>query len=186
MDDAEFWNIIARGRRKTKGNMDRLEAAVRKDLRSFPPEKLIAFEQAFNRQLGHAYMWDLWAAAFLMQGGCSDDGFFYFRGWLVAQGHSAYLAAITNPDTLADFANPEDDEEDEKRDEGGEQFLYVAREVFQEKSGGEMPTQKMKHKLIGKRWKFENDVEMSKRLPRLSGIYNRPEDDDGDGDSATD
>lgn len=186
MDDAEFWNIVARGRRKAKGNMDRLEAAVRKELRSFPPEKLIAFERAFNRQLDRAYMWDLWAAAFLMQGGCSDDGFFYFRGWLVGQGHSAFVAATTNPDTLADFANPQDDEEDMRRDECGDQFLYVAREVYREKTGEEMPTQEMKHELVGRQWEFHDDAEMARRLPRLAGMYNRPEDDDEDAEAAAD
>jgi hypothetical protein len=184
LNDPEFWNIIARARRQAKGNIGRLEAAIRKELRRLAPEKLIAFEQAFNRQLDRAYMWDLWAAAFLMQGGCSDDGFFYFRGWLVSQGHSAYISAITNPDTLADFANPDDDEEDMVRDESGEQFLYVAREVYQEKTGHEMPMQKMKHELIGKRWRFENDAEMAKRLPRLAEIYNHPDDDEDGGTPA--
>jgi hypothetical protein len=30
----------------------------------------------------------MWVAAYLMNGGCSDDGFDYFRGWLIAQGRT--------------------------------------------------------------------------------------------------
>ena len=32
----------------------------------------------------------LWDAAYLINGGCSDDGFDYFRGWLVDQGRETF------------------------------------------------------------------------------------------------
>ena len=32
------------------------------------------------------YRWDMWAAAYLIGGGCSDDGFIDFRAGLIAQG----------------------------------------------------------------------------------------------------
>jgi len=41
---------------------------------------------AFRRYLNKAYTWDLWGAAYLINGGCSDDGFEYFRRWLVSRG----------------------------------------------------------------------------------------------------
>ena len=44
-----------------------------------------------------SYRWDLWGAAYLANGGCSDDGFDYFRGWLIGQGRkvSARCAGAT-------------------------------------------------------------------------------------------
>ena len=42
------------------------------------------FEAAFRRYLNEAYTWDLWGAADVIHGGCSDDGFEYFRRWLVS------------------------------------------------------------------------------------------------------
>ena len=36
-----------------------------------------------RQRLAEAYRWDIWAIAFIINGGCSDDGFEYFRGWLV-------------------------------------------------------------------------------------------------------
>ena len=54
--------------------------------------------------LAEAYHWDLWGAAYLINGGCSDDGFEYFRRWLVLQGRDVFQAAVSNPDTLAEVA----------------------------------------------------------------------------------
>ena len=40
--------------------------------------------------VARSYDWNLWGAAYLMKGGCSDDAFDYFRGWLVAQGRRVW------------------------------------------------------------------------------------------------
>ena len=34
--------------------------------------------------------------------GCSDDSFSYFRSWLIVQGKDVYMAALADPDSLAD------------------------------------------------------------------------------------
>lgn len=36
---------------------------------------------------GALYRRDLWAAAYIIGGGCSDDSFIDFRAGLIAQGH---------------------------------------------------------------------------------------------------
>ena len=41
------------------------------------------------------------AVHYVINGGCSDDGFDYFRGWLIAQGKSVFMKALENPDSLA-------------------------------------------------------------------------------------
>ena len=35
-----------------------------------------------------------------MNGGCSDDGFQYFRNWIISRGKEVYYAAKENPDNL--------------------------------------------------------------------------------------
>ncbi|MFL6076856.1 MAG: DUF4240 domain-containing protein [Mycobacteriales bacterium] len=35
--------------------------------------------------MAESYQGDLWGAAYLINGGASDDGFDYFRGWLIAR-----------------------------------------------------------------------------------------------------
>jgi hypothetical protein len=42
----------------------------------------------------------LWAAAYLIEGGC-DDGFMDFRAGLMLQGRTAFEAAVADPDSLA-------------------------------------------------------------------------------------
>lgn len=40
-------------------------------------------------------------AAYLINGGRSDDGFDHFRGWLLTQGRATWQAALAEPDSLA-------------------------------------------------------------------------------------
>lgn len=40
--------------------------------------------------------------------GCSDDGFIDFRAWLVGQGREVYLAALKDPDSLANAPSYQD------------------------------------------------------------------------------
>jgi hypothetical protein len=46
----------------------------------------VSFERHFTQRLADAYRWDLWGLAYQLNGGCSDDGFVYFRCWLLGQG----------------------------------------------------------------------------------------------------
>jgi hypothetical protein len=39
----------------------------------------------------------------MINGGCSNDGFEDFRGWLIVQGHEVFERMIADPDTLADL-----------------------------------------------------------------------------------
>jgi hypothetical protein len=67
----------------------------------------------------------------VVHGGCSDDGFEYFRRWLVSRGRYVYEAALANPDSLAQLeARPGPDGVWEF-----EEIYYVAKEVFEEKGG---------------------------------------------------
>lgn len=43
----------------------------------------------------------LWAAGYLINDGCSDDGFEYFRAWLIAQGREVFERVVADPDALA-------------------------------------------------------------------------------------
>jgi hypothetical protein len=45
--------------------------------------------------LAASYRTVLWAAACLINGGYSDDGFEYFRGWLIVQGRDVFERSDT-------------------------------------------------------------------------------------------
>ncbi|MFH9352577.1 DUF4240 domain-containing protein [Kitasatospora sp. NPDC017646] len=46
--------------------------------------------------------WDVWAAAHLIGGGCSDDSFVGFRAGLIAFGRDWYERAADAPESLAE------------------------------------------------------------------------------------
>lgn len=64
VDEAEFWAIIER-------------AATPSDLHSelgtLTEDQLLEFEHHHARYIDQAYTWDLWGAAYVINGGCSDD-----------------------------------------------------------------------------------------------------------------
>jgi hypothetical protein len=39
-------------------------------------------------------------AAYIIDGGCSDDGFEYFRCWLISRGKETFIKLKANPDSL--------------------------------------------------------------------------------------
>lgn len=75
-----------------------------------------------------AYKYGLWdAAAIIKEYGCSDDGFIDFRAWLIAQGKEVYLAALADPDSLAEI--------EPYGDCSFEQMSYVGDYVYEQLTG---------------------------------------------------
>jgi len=102
MDEAQFWTLLdasVEGSPPQGVQADRLAAA----LGEFPAEGVAAFDNMFWKQVHNAYSWDLWGAAYIIHGGASDDGFEYFRRWLVSRGKATFEAALRDPDSLADL-----------------------------------------------------------------------------------
>jgi hypothetical protein len=96
----QFWLIIEQAAR-FDDDPDAHTAALQAILSELPLVDVIAFDGAFRRYLNESYTCDLWGAAYVAMGGCSDDGFEYFRRWLVSKGRGVYEAALANPDSLA-------------------------------------------------------------------------------------
>ena len=48
--------------------------------------------------------------AYIIGGGCSDDGFWDFRSWLAVRGKRVYLVALRNPESLARVVSPMDND----------------------------------------------------------------------------
>jgi hypothetical protein len=133
MDEPQFWEIIESGGRKALDDPERQQAEVRKRLDKLPPEELVKFHLHFNQKMAGAYIWDLWGAAYLMNGGCSDNGFAYFRAWLISRGQAVYSADLGNPDSLASIVDPDRD------DYEFEDLWGVAKDVYEESTGDAIP-----------------------------------------------
>jgi hypothetical protein len=150
----QFWSHIESARRLNAGTP---EEGLREILSSLPASEVASFQQHFDELFDGAYRWDLWGAAYLIGGGCSDDGFTDFRYGLISEGRRIYEAALKNPDSLVEV----DDEI------SNEAFGYVAMEVYEEKGGREMERRGMGTDPIGEEWDFDDAQENRRRLPKL-------------------
>src|SRR5687768_12938146 len=106
VDDRQFWDIL--GRACVPGaTADDWFESLKQVLLSLPDDEIIAFRYQFDHFHGAAFKSDLWGAAYLINGGCSNDGFHSFRCWLVGSGEAVYKRAMENADALADILTGE-------------------------------------------------------------------------------
>ncbi len=161
MDDTTFWSLIEVGRAKSKGDQEAFLRVLREKLEALPAEEIAAFDAVLHRRLHDAYTWPLWGAAYVICGGCSDDGFEYFRLWLIAQGRGVYEKSIKDPESLASLTIDEPEELE------FEMLLYLPGEVYESKTGEEeIPDQGVRHpeEPSGPRWE---DDDLESLFPRL-------------------
>jgi hypothetical protein len=97
MDVAEFWNLGESSKTASGGRYDRHIKVLAEHLSKLAPEHIIDFQRIFDNLTDRAYSRDLWAAAYLFGGGCSDDSFTDFRSWLISMGRETYTLALTDP-----------------------------------------------------------------------------------------
>ena len=109
----EFWQIIETARLAAKNDPEAQCKQIKAHLKKLTDDELISFHTHFDALYASTYRMDLWGAAYIINGGCSDDCFDYFRAWLIGRGQAVYEAALANPDSLADVAEEEDCEQEE-------------------------------------------------------------------------
>lgn len=129
MTDDRFWALIDRTA-ACESDPERQLESLGTVLDELSPEEIEAFEAAFSRQMHRAYTWDLWGAAYVAHGGASDDGFEYFRRWLISKGRDVFERVLVNPDDLADVLVADVEGVLEF-----EEFAYVSAEVWTQKTG---------------------------------------------------
>ncbi|WP_420571578.1 DUF4240 domain-containing protein [Kordia sp.] len=122
-----FWEIIEKSLKNTN-NQEAQIAFLKKELQQLTLHEIIGFRIQTDALLFDTYSSEMWCAAYIMNGGCSDDAFEYFRNWLISRGKETYENAKENPDSLINEVLEEDYY-------GFEDFWYVALDVFQQKTG---------------------------------------------------
>lgn len=165
----DFWSLISESRRvidpKTaKGNMDRQAKRWMELLRGRSAEEVLAFDRIFEELSIRAYRWELWGAAYVIEGGCSDDSFTDFRAWLISMGRDVYEKALADPESLAEAASAPHVEST-----FFEEFGYLTSKVYAEKTGGKRPEHAgLNHpkKPAGVEWK-EDEAELKRLYPKL-------------------
>lgn len=78
MIEEQFWKLIKQSKRGTE-DCDEQAEKLTELLIGLEPTEIIAFERHLTRRINDTYRWDIWAVAYIINGGCSDDGFEDFR-----------------------------------------------------------------------------------------------------------
>lgn len=176
MNKQKFWQLIDAARNQASHPND-CEAIAHKAtslLASRPVEEILAAEQVLWGLLVDSYTSPLWAAAYIANGGCSDDGFDYFRGWLIAQGREAFERVVTDPDALAELPIVQASAADGV-DLEGEDMLSIAWNAHISATGDQLPASSptIRYRELDPTWNFDFDDpdEMTRRLPRLAALY---------------
>jgi hypothetical protein len=160
MDKNAFWKLL--------DGLDPEDAAagLAARLEELEPAEVAEFQRHFDEAHERAYTWPLWGAAFLIEGGCSDDSFVGFRYGLISRGRKVYESALADPDTLADLL----DEEDFL---SNEEFGYVAGQVYEELTGDEIPHSDEPPALepTGEEWDFDDMDLNAEKLPKLTARF---------------
>ena len=102
MNSERFWGIIDEALDSSDG-WEQIYAPLVERLSQLEDADIVRWGQIFDLYHKISYKDRLWAAAYVINGGCSDDGFDYFRGWLIAQGKTVFLNALRDPDSLVEL-----------------------------------------------------------------------------------
>lgn len=157
----EFWRLIDRSRRGAEDTDEQCEK-LRSSLQELSIPDIVDFDHQFHQRVNDAFRWDLWGAAYMINGGCSDDGFDYFLGWLIAQGRKYYEAALADPEAAGKRVEPGEEVE-------CEDIWYIAAAAYEAKTGKsdfDTLAKPVKRKLTGKKAWDEDTVD--EHYPRLA------------------
>lgn len=175
MDAWQFWKLIEAARTQVAHAADGEAIAARATtlLSAFPQEEIVAAQHILSGLLATSYRNSLWAAASLINGGSGDDGFEYFRGWLIVQGREVFAQSVADPDSLADLPVIRPPTPDRPSIEC-EQTLYIPMRAYRAAFGEELPadafTIRYPEPDAGWDFDFGDRTKMERRLPRLTAL----------------
>ncbi|MEM9114339.1 MAG: DUF4240 domain-containing protein [Myxococcota bacterium] len=162
VDEDVFWDLIECSVEEdvSRGSAQHM-LALQASLEKLGLRQIKRFDDILRTKLDQAFSWALWGAATVARHGCGDDGFLYFRGWLVAQGRTAFNRVVENPDALADVL--------EGQGLQCESLLHVSDLAYEAKKGRPMPLGRplQVDSPLGTPWE---EHELPQLFPRLSAL----------------
>lgn len=173
----DFWAVIDRATADRPGRPDEVATRATAELATRDPDEIVAWGRHLDKVMAASGKEDLWAAAYLINGGCSEEGFDNFRGWLIANGRDVVARAVREPDSLADLPAVRAAASTGAVFEA-EEVLTIAEEAHQQAAGAPLPPREtpLVRPDPAMLWDFDNEDEMQKRLPRLSAMFLEPPD----------
>jgi len=159
----QFWNRVENIHRASGGDMDKKCELLDAELRRLPLVEVRSFHRHFDECVDRAYTWELWAAAYIIGGGCSDDAFSDFRATLISMGRQTFERALADPQSLADI----DYDAENAHYEG---YQYVPSTVEEDLGAGQEFPRYQAHPAepSGKSWDEDKVAEL---YPKLAQKY---------------
>ncbi|RKZ44557.1 MAG: hypothetical protein DRR00_27955 [Candidatus Parabeggiatoa sp. nov. 3] len=90
MNIDKFWTMIDYSKNQSDHGTNQQSEKLAEVLHKLEPQELIDFNNIYYQLHAKACTFNLWGAAYVINGGCSDDGFHYFRSWLISQGKDIF------------------------------------------------------------------------------------------------
>lgn len=175
MDNKQFWQIIDEYRKGNEGDDNAFLNFIQEKLRTLPAMDIVKFDAILSAYMDAACLPGLWEAAALANiDGCTEDGFDYFRAWLISQGEDAYINALKDPDTIANLNLPiPDPEHNVYGDCDLELFMYQASYAYTKVTGQSFPymTSNRFYKRIHKRLVNELTISDEVKNQHLSSKF---------------
>lgn len=171
----DFWQLIDQARAGGGGEAHAVAARAVALLAERDPAEIVGYARHQARVLAASYTADLWGAAYLVNGGASDDGFAHFRGWLMTQGRGVFARAVADPDSLAEL--PRIRSAALTGEEfGSEEMLAVPGEAYRKATATDLPAQPdpVVAPDLDDFWDFDDEDEARRRLPRLAALFVEP------------
>ncbi|MBB5927025.1 DUF4240 domain-containing protein [Streptomyces echinatus] len=175
MNRQRFWQLVeeARGRASDPDDEEEVVRRAASRLATHPAREIVAAQQVLWDLMADSYTNPLWAAAYVINGGCSDDGFDYFRGWLIAQGRETFERVVADPDALAELPVVRASAAD-GADLDCEEALSIAWNAHIMATGEPLPDRAftVRYPGLDPAWNFDFDDhgELARRLPRLAAL----------------
>ncbi|UOK58907.1 DUF4240 domain-containing protein [Bacillus sp. OVS6] len=176
MIDKAFWDLLKWVKSKAEDSEEQIEYLI-DYLSKLSVKDLIKFDSILNQYMNKSYTSDLWAAAYTILGGCSDECFDYFRAWLIFQGKDVYDNGNKDPESLIPFLIKMEELDDLPQ---LEDLLSAACMAFEEKTGHDDEAYyDLYEQLAGFEeqpelefdWDEDDEEGMKKRFPKLWERY---------------
>jgi hypothetical protein len=159
IDENCFWELIEAAKENTKSSSEQTEMLLG-SLETFKAAEINRFRLILDAKLDALLHWDVWALAYLVMGGCSDDAFEYFRSWLILQGRQVVATAMADIQELERLPS---------RHLGVEGLLSIPELAYENRSGKPLRRGKRKPAQVkGKQWE---ESDLPSRYPILYKMY---------------
>lgn len=161
IDEGLFWELIDSSRSQSQDKFEFIEK-LQCQLETFHPNEIRKFEKLFLIKFNELNTWDLWALAYIVRRGCGDDEFDYFKSWVISKGQKAFedIKRLNTKELSHLFAD---------EDPQLEEFMYLAEQVYEQKTNDLMKPVKVKErKITGTGWDEEN---LEYQFPELCKLF---------------